>query len=258
MRLGKSTGDRLKRPRLRPKLNFPLADEARFIKAWFGNPSITGAVSPSGKQLARQMAMQVDPTGTGPVIELGPGTGPVTQALIAHGIAEDRLVLVEFDATFCALLAKRFPRAMIIQGDAYHLSQTLAGRVANKAAAIVSSLPLLLRGEAERLDLLADAFGLMQPQAPYIQFTYGLKSPMPLQAGRGYAARRSAPMLLNLPPAYVWVYRTTDADDITDAQKPDLIDLLKLRTRSMGGKLRHATLAMRSKIVARARKAARL
>ena len=243
MRHVKASQDRAKRPRLGAKLRFPLADEARFIKAWFENPSITGAVSPSGKVLARNMALQVDAGSTGPVIELGPGTGPVTQALIAHGIAEERLVLVEYDAEFCALLARRYPKALIIEGDAYHLSKTLAGRVP-PAAAIVSSLPLLLRSGAERLDLLADAFGLMQPGAPYVQFTYGLKSPMPMAEGRGFVARRLPPVLLNLPPAYVWVYRASDKPDSRIAAKPHLLDRLK-----------HRTSMMSSQIVARAKKA---
>lgn len=243
MRNGKAGPNRPKRLRLGSKLRFPLADEARFIKAWFENPSITGAVSPSGKVLARNMALQVDAASTGPVIELGPGTGPVTQALIARGIAEERLVLVEYDADFCALLARRYPKALIIQGDAYHLSKTLAGRVP-PAAAIVSSLPLLLRNEAERLDLLADAFGLMQPGAPYVQFTYGLKSPMPLAEGRGFVARRLPPVLLNLPPAHVWVYQAGEAADPRVAASPHFLDRLKQRTRNM-----------RSQIVARAKKA---
>ena len=243
VRHAKASLDRAKRPRFGAKLRFPLADEARFIKAWFENPSITGAVSPSGKALARQMAQQVDPASNGPVIELGPGTGPVTQALLARGIAEERLVLVEYDADFCALLARRYPTALIIQGDAYHLSRTLAGRV-DKAAAIVSSLPLLLRDAAARLELLDDAFGLMQPGAPYVQFTYGLKSPMPLSHNDGFVARRSPPVLLNLPPAHVWVYRAGEGvENRAAAALPFL------------GRLQQHTRIMRGQIVARAKKA---
>ena len=59
-----------------------LDDEMQFIRTWFEKPIRTGAVMPSGKALARVMARYVDPASTGPVIELGPGTGPVTEALV--------------------------------------------------------------------------------------------------------------------------------------------------------------------------------
>ena len=154
-------------------------DEARFIRTWLENPKATGAVSPSGRALSRAMARYVDPAASGPVIELGPGTGPVTEALIRRGVPQHRLVLVEYDATFCKLLARRYPNCTIIQGDAYALGRTLEGLLDEPAAAIVSSLPLLNQPDRERLRLLREAFELLGPHAPFVQFTYGLLSPMP-------------------------------------------------------------------------------
>ncbi len=188
-----------------------IADEARFFKAWFENPGITGAVSPSGRALARTMARYVDPASNGPIIELGPGTGPVTQALIQRGIAPERLVLVEFDAKFCRLLERRFPGCQIVQGDAYNLARTLDGQLEGPAAAIVSSLPLLNKPDPERLSLLDQAFGLMQFDGCFVQFTYGMVSPIPRRARSAprilFNAEPSPPVWLNLPPARVWVYR---------------------------------------------------
>ncbi|GGH08148.1 hypothetical protein GCM10007036_03450 [Alsobacter metallidurans] len=199
-------------PERKPKLKEPLArrlqDEARFLKSWLDNPLQAGAIAPSGPALARAMAALVDVGRPGPVIELGPGTGPVTQALIEHGVAEERLVLVEFDPDFCQLLRQRFPRATVVQGDAYAIDRTLAGHQRAPAAAVVSSLPLLTRPEEERARLLVRSFGLMAPDAPFIQFTYGLTSPVP--RGPGVAAAASAPVWLNIPPARVWAYRRAD------------------------------------------------
>ena len=186
-----------------------LEDEARFLKSWFDKPLITGAVYPSGKALARMMARYVDPAEPGLVIELGPGTGPVTEALITRGIAEERLVLVEFNPDFCRLLRKRFPKALVIQGDAYALDVTLAatlGKLADKASAIVSSLPLFTRPEAQRLELLRTGFSMMREGCPFIQFTYATTSPMPLKS-HNFDAHVSPRVWLNLPPARVWVYR---------------------------------------------------
>jgi phosphatidylethanolamine/phosphatidyl-N-methylethanolamine N-methyltransferase len=152
------------------------------------------------------MASYVDPSLPGPVIELGPGTGPVTDALIARGVTEDRLVLIEFNPEFCVLLKKRYPGATVIEGDAYALGRTLMDRLEAPAAALVSSLPLFTRPEKLRLALLREAFGLMRPGAPFIQFTYAAVSPMPKKAG-GFDSHVSPRVWLNLPPACVWVYR---------------------------------------------------
>lgn len=188
-----------------------LIDEARFFRAWVENPMITGAVSPSGRYLARRMARYVDPAIPGPVIELGPGTGPVTQALIARGIAPERLILIEFDPAFCDLLRSRFPQCRVVQGDAYQLARTLAGVLDCPAAAIVSSLPLLTRPETVRLGLLRQAFRLMREDGCFVQFTYGMVSPLPCSHRRPaeaqFDAEASPPVWLNLPPARVWVYR---------------------------------------------------
>ncbi len=81
-------------------------------------------MTPSGKALARTMAAYLDPDVPGPIVELGPGTGPVTEAIVEQGIDPARLVLVEFDPTFCRLLQARFPAATVVQGDAYSLRRS--------------------------------------------------------------------------------------------------------------------------------------
>lgn len=183
-----------------------LGDEARFIKSWIDDPLRTGSVTPSSPFLARRMASYVDPASPGPVIEIGPGTGPVTEALIARGIDEARLILVEYSPEFCALLRERFPRATIVEGDAYALSTTLAGHLTEKASAIVSSLPLFTRPPAQRSALVKDAFSLAVDGAPFIQFTYSVISPVP-RKGAGLKSQVSDWVLRNIPPARVWVYR---------------------------------------------------
>lgn len=185
-----------------------LEDEARFLRSWLERPLVTGAVTPSGKMLARTMASYVDPRMPGPVIELGPGTGPVTEALIRRGVAEDRLVLVEYNPDFCKLLKKRFPAARVVEGDAYNLADTMQARIDEPCAAVVSSLPLFTKPEHERIALLNDSFELMHPGAPFIQFTYAVVSPMPLKKA-DFQAEKSNRIWLNLPPALVWTYRRT-------------------------------------------------
>ena len=185
-----------------------LADSARFLKTLIAAPRLTGAVAPSGRALARAMARAIGSPSQGLVVELGPGTGPVTQALIETRIAPERLVLIEYDPGFCRMLEGRFEGLRVIQGDAYDLPRTLASFAGQEVAAVVSSLPLLNQPPPRRTKLIADAFALMGPAGAFVQFTYGLQSPIPREvcAGR-YSAVRSRPILRNLPPAFVWTYR---------------------------------------------------
>jgi phosphatidylethanolamine/phosphatidyl-N-methylethanolamine N-methyltransferase len=188
------------------KKTLRLDDEVQFIRSWLEKPLSTGAVMPSGRALARTMASYVDPNGNGPVIELGPGTGPVTEALVENGVDPARLVLVEFNPTFCRLLRTRFPAATVVQGDAYGLRRLLGGLLREPADAVVSGLPLVTKPLKTRLRLLIDAFNLMTQGAPFVQFTYAVVPPIPKVLG-GMKAEPSELIWLNLPPARVWVYR---------------------------------------------------
>jgi phosphatidylethanolamine/phosphatidyl-N-methylethanolamine N-methyltransferase len=192
--------------RFEAKNGIRIDDEVRFFRTWIEKPLSMGAVTPSGKALARTMAEYVDPNSDGPIIELGPGTGPVTEALVARGIDPARLVLVEFDPTFCRLLRKRYPQATVLQGDAYRLRMLLSAILRRPAAAVVSGLPLFTKPLRMRLRLLQEAFGLMAAGAPFVQFTYAAYSPIPrrLERVRSEASER---IWTNIPPARVWVYR---------------------------------------------------
>jgi len=190
---------RAKRP---PRLD----DEVRFLRSWIEKPLHVGAVMPSGRLLARTMAQYVDTRATGPVVELGPGTGAITSALIDHGVDQKRLVLIEYNPGFCALLRDRYPQAKIVQGDAYRLRDTLWNVLSAPAAAVVSGLPLVTKPMMTRLRLIRDAFVALAPGAPFVQFTYSVAPPIP-KSLPGVSTEASERIWMNLPPARVWVYR---------------------------------------------------
>jgi phosphatidylethanolamine/phosphatidyl-N-methylethanolamine N-methyltransferase len=183
-----------------------LDDEVRFLRSWIEKPLHVGAVMPSGRLLARTMAQYVDAGETGPVIELGPGTGAITSALIDRGIDQKRLVLVEYNPSFCALLRDRYPQAKIVQGDAYTLRDTLWNVLSARASAVVSGLPLVTKPLLTRVRLVRDAFAVLAPGAPFIQFTYSVVPPIP-KSLPGVSTEASERIWMNLPPARVWVYR---------------------------------------------------
>jgi len=190
-------------------------DEVKFIRSWAQNPLRTGAVAPSGPELAARMASFLTPRPDARVVELGPGTGVVTKAILQRGFSSAQLNLIEYCPEFCDLLTLRYPGLTVVQGDAYALRGTLAGPggfledapgAHHALDGIVSSLPLLTRPEAVRRALLGEALDLLKPGAPFIQFSYGLVAPVK-PTGRGVSLYSSEWVWKNLPPARVWVYR---------------------------------------------------
>jgi phosphatidylethanolamine/phosphatidyl-N-methylethanolamine N-methyltransferase len=177
-------------------------DHVRFLGRLAVNPSSVGAIAPSSARLARAMAAEVEPSHDGPVLELGPGTGVVTAALIARGFAPERITTIEYDPHFVAALRRRFPTVAVVQGDAFELAPADV-----PFRAIVSSLPLLNFPLVRREALIENALSRLSPGAPYIQFSYGLTPPV--AAPNGACVKLAARVWRNLPPARVWVYRRT-------------------------------------------------
>ncbi|HTP77495.1 MAG TPA: rRNA adenine N-6-methyltransferase family protein [Rhizomicrobium sp.] len=181
-----------------------MLDSLRFIGRLATRPKTLGAVAPSSRALGRKMAQQIDVDETGPVLELGPGTGVATAALIARGIAPERITAVEYDAGFARLIAARFAGITVINGDAFRLETTLGERRGPFIGAL-SGVPLLNFSVSERQQFLDGVLARLKPGAPYIQFSYGLQCPV--KPSPGVTVVQAAFVPFNLPPARVWVYR---------------------------------------------------
>jgi phosphatidylethanolamine/phosphatidyl-N-methylethanolamine N-methyltransferase len=181
------------------------AEHLHFLRGLIARPKNVGAIAPSSPALAKAIAAQIDPSVPGPVLELGPGTGVVTEAILERGIAPERLTAIEYDPDFVQMVRERFPRVNVVQGDAFDLKKTLGEGNGEAFAAVVSGLPLLNHPVERRNALIEGALAKLKPGAPYIQFSYGFEPPIP--APPGTTVKRAALILMNLPPARVWVYR---------------------------------------------------
>jgi phosphatidylethanolamine/phosphatidyl-N-methylethanolamine N-methyltransferase len=184
----------------------PAAQHFRhFFRGWLRDPRSMGAVAPSGRALARLMATGVTATAT--VLELGAGTGSLTEALLAKGVRPENLYLVERDPELAAVLRRRFVGCHVFAADALALNRDLPAGVTYDF--VISGLPLLLFSPEQRFELLSQILTLLRPDGCYQQFTYGGRCPIDRETRRrlhvdaallGIAA-------LNLPPAFV--YRLT-------------------------------------------------
>ena len=178
-----------------------------FFQEWLRNPLRVAAIAPSGRALSWLITSEISHE-TGPVIELGPGTGAFTRALIARGVRQEDLALVELGKEFAAALQLSFPQVRTIVMDATRLRtiELFDGRL---AGAVVSGLPLLSIPSRKVMAILAGAFGKMRPDGALYQFTYGPRCPVPLLMldHLGLVAERIGGTLANLPPAAVYRIR---------------------------------------------------
>lgn len=189
------------------KLIATLNDSSLFLREWFANPLRTGAVAPSSPQLAAAMAAWLPADPDSFVLELGPGTGAVTEALLKYGLREDRLIAIEHNPTMARLLRKRFPQAGIIAGDAWQLDDLLRSsrKPVHSVGAVISSLPLL-NFPPEKAEALAGKIdSVLSPGGNWVQYSYNLGKKQPRGANR-FQLRASKIVWFNLPPARVSVY----------------------------------------------------
>lgn len=183
------------------------SDFFHFFSSWVSNPMRIASVAPSSAALSRLITQEID-SAVGPVIELGPGTGVFTKSLLARGVAESDLTLVEFESAFVKILQKRFSAARVLQMDATELGcQELFP--AATVGAVISGLPLLSMSPQSILRTLAGAFAYLRPGAGFYQFTYGFFCPVDrvILDRLGLKATRVGSTLWNFPPASV--YRIT-------------------------------------------------
>ncbi|QPF81977.1 SAM-dependent methyltransferase [Bradyrhizobium genosp. L] len=182
-------------------------DFLSFFTAWMAAPGRVGAIAPSGTALAELITRDVT-AATGPVLELGPGTGAFTYHLLKRGLRQQDLTLIEYGSDFMRLLQLRFPGARVLWMDAARLASE---RLYDGApvGAVISGLPLLNMSPRKVISIVGGAFSYLRPGGAFYQFTYGMRCPIPRPILDRLSLRATLVdrAILNVPPAAV--YRLT-------------------------------------------------
>lgn len=206
----------MKEPRFAPRISsfsfrgLSMTDDAGasslgygvFLRGLLSNPKGVSAPTPSSPVLAEAIAAEVDPARPGIVVELGAGTGAVTEALVRR-VGGERLIAIERDKNFARLLRRNFPTAGIRLGDALAFEQYVPAN--GQVAAIVSGLPLLHFPQASRRSLLNRSLAAQGEGGLFIQLSYSWRPPVTAPASVSLVKRV---VWRNFPPAHVWTYRS--------------------------------------------------
>ncbi|OLP59312.1 SAM-dependent methyltransferase [Xaviernesmea oryzae] len=194
--------------RLKDKLGRKFDEEIRFFKGWISNTKAVGAILPTSGITARRMASVIDPQSGLPVLELGPGTGVITKAILDRGIRPEQLYSVEYSTDFFLHLTRTFAGVNFINGDAFDLDTTLGTASDAMFDCVISAVPLLNFPMSRRVALVEDLLKRVPPGRPVVQISYGPMSPVVAMPGR-YTIQHLDFVVRNIPPAQLWIYRRT-------------------------------------------------
>lgn len=181
-------------------------DELRFFRGWVDKPKAVGAIMPTSSVTARRMASVIDLDSGLPVLEVGPGTGVITKAILARGVKPENLYAVEYSPEFVRHLRRHFSGVNVIEGDAFDLDGALGESQDRRFDAVISGVPLLNFPVERRVAYLDSLLRRIPHGRPVIQLTYGPKSPIPPGLG-DYTVEHFDFIIRNIPPTQLWIYR---------------------------------------------------
>ncbi|EHS51390.1 phosphatidylethanolamine N-methyltransferase/phosphatidyl-N-methylethanolamine N-methyltransferase protein [Rhizobium sp. PDO1-076] len=192
--------------RLKQRFEKKFNEEIRFFKGMMQGPKQVGAIVPTSSITARKMASVVNPHSGLPVLELGPGTGVITKAILARGVPPEKLVSVEYSEDFFHHLVQGYPGVHFVQGDAFDLKTTLGELADQTFDSVVSAVPLLNFPMETRIRLLEDLLDRVPAGRPVVQISYGPMSPI-VAKPHSYHIQHFDFIVRNIPPAQLWIYR---------------------------------------------------
>lgn len=187
-----------------------LSNSLPFLRSWSRDPVAVGLPFASSYWTARRLAqatLDAAIPGGGPVLELGAGTGPVTEALMDAGCPVDKIIVVERDGDLCRTLRRRFRGLQVLQGDALEIGEMLGKAQVPSVGVVLCGLPMRAVAPDAAARCYSDAFQLMPSGGAIIQYTYGLKSPVDPETPLRLDARFVGREWRNVPPVGIWSYR---------------------------------------------------
>ena len=196
---------------LKTRLASKFDDEIRFLRGMMAQPKTVGAIMPTSQRMANRMASIIDVASGLKVLELGPGTGVITKAILDKGVKPENLVSVEYSTSFFQHLVEKYPGVNFINGDAFAIEETLKAYQGETFDCVISGIPLLNFPMHVRVKLVEDLLKLIPVGRPIVQFSYGPVSPVTARP-ESFRIENFDFIVRNIPPAQIWHYKKVPAD----------------------------------------------
>jgi phosphatidylethanolamine/phosphatidyl-N-methylethanolamine N-methyltransferase len=177
-----------------------------FFRQWLRSPKSMGSIIPSSMALARAVTGAVvwEPGQT--VVELGAGTGAISEGLLEKGIPPDALMMIELDESLYDYLRNRYPGVRVVHGDATKLADIVAEQAIDHVSTVVSGLPMVNMPFDFQKAIVEQSFKSMKPDGALLQYSYSPIRPIPAKK-LGVKAELVKFVIRNVPPATVWRFR---------------------------------------------------
>ncbi len=191
------------------KLTTKFGDKLEFAKSLVSKPKTVGAIAPTSARTAAKMTSLIRPDSGLPVLELGPGTGVITKAILDRGVNPENIYSIEYSASFIPGLKRRYPGINFIHGDAFNIAEIAKQLGIERFDCVISALPLLNFPISQRIRLVVAALKLVDQGQSMIQFSYGPNSPVP-ERSKNFEVGHLGTVLRNIPPARIWTYTSSN------------------------------------------------
>ena len=188
-----------------------------FFRQWLRSPKSMGAVIPSSRALARAVSREIVWRPGQVIVELGAGTGAISQGLIDSGLPPEALMMIELDRPLYEYLRDRFPAVRVINGDATRLVDILRQQGVGEVGTVISGIPMVTMPLAFQRAIIQQSFAALGPGGCLLQYSYSPVAPIPARK-LGVEARLVRFVVRNLPPATVWRFRPRAAKGSTNGQ----------------------------------------
>jgi phosphatidylethanolamine/phosphatidyl-N-methylethanolamine N-methyltransferase len=184
----------------------PVKEAELFFRQWLRSPKSMGSIIPSSRWLARAVTSQVVWQPGQVVVELGAGTGAISQGLIDSGLPPEAVMMIELDRSLFEYLRERFPEVRVVNGDATRLVDILRQQGVDEVGTVISGLPMVNMPLEFQRAIVEQGLAATAPGGCMLQYSYSPISPIPAKK-LGVEAKLVKFVLRNLPPATVWRYR---------------------------------------------------
>ena len=174
------------------------------LKSFLKNPKEVGAVAISSKYLTNEIIKNIDFKDSRNFIELGPGLGIFTKAILKKASFNSKVICFEINKEFCIYINKNYPdkRLIVINTSANNLRRRLHKLNIGKADCIVSGLPFKNFSKAKKRKILAEVKNSLNKYGRFILFQY--TNSLNKMLASYFNKVNMSLVALNIPPCFVY------------------------------------------------------
>lgn len=182
-----------------------------FLRQAFKDPKNIGAIAPSSKGLTELIVAEAQLQDAKVIVELGPGTGVFTKAILEAMNPESDYFALEINKGFVDTLEYTHPEATVYNDSAEAIGEYLKKHGHDKGDRVISGLPWTAFDVEFQQSMVAKIYDSLEDGGLFLTFAYFPLNHLPngrsfyeLLSGK-FTSVKKTDLVTNLPPAFVYV-----------------------------------------------------